>query len=126
MKLHQLLKAYEFDELMPVINDMFPGTSIYREQLKQAYDLMNSMQPQPSSKSIRYKIMKGKGEEQYMGAEDNCFTGSWESVLGKDISREHGVDLNDTEVLANCLVNMCFLGKYPKQFEAARQQLLKG
>ncbi len=34
MKLHQLLQAYEFDELMPVINEMFPGTAKYREPLK--------------------------------------------------------------------------------------------
>ena len=25
MKLQQLLLAYEFDEIMPIINDMFPG-----------------------------------------------------------------------------------------------------
>ena len=95
MKLHQLLQAYEFDELMPVINEMFPGTAKYREPLKKAYDIMVGMKPVNSSKSIRYKLIKGKGEEQYMGAEDANFKGNWEVILGKDVSREKGVDLND-------------------------------
>lgn len=32
MKLFHLLQAYEFDEIMPVINDMFPGTNKFRPQ----------------------------------------------------------------------------------------------
>ena len=109
MKLHQLIQAYEFDEIMPVINEMFPGTAKYRDQLSEAYNIMTSMRPVSSSKSIRYKIIKGKGEEQYMGADDSNFNGPWEVTLGKDVSREKGVDLNDIEILANCLVNMCFI-----------------
>ena len=75
MKLHQLIQAYEFDEIMPVINEMFPGTAKYRDQLSEAYNIMTSMRPVSSSKSIRYKIIKGKGEEQYMGADDSNFNG---------------------------------------------------
>ena len=115
MKLHQLLQAYEFDELMPVINEMFPGTAKYRAPLKVAYDIMVGMRPVSSSKSIRYKLIKGKGEEQYMGAEDANFNGTWEK----------GVDLSDVEILANCLVNMCFISKYPRPFEEAHKALLK-
>jgi hypothetical protein len=125
MKLHQLIKAYEFDEIMPVINDMFPGTAKFRDPLNEAYDIMASLHPVSSSKSIRYKIIKGKGEEQYMGADDACFNGPWEVTLGKDVSREKGVDLNDIEILANCLVNMCFIGRYPQTFEKAHQALLR-
>ncbi len=29
MKLKDLLQAYDFDELMPIIADMFPGTGKY-------------------------------------------------------------------------------------------------
>ena len=50
MKLYQLLQAYDFDELMPVINDMFPGTSKFRPELKHAYELLLSMQPVASKK----------------------------------------------------------------------------
>ena len=125
MKLQQLIKAYEFDEIMPVINDMFPGTAQYRDPLNEAYNIMASTRPVASSKSIKYKLNKGKGEEQYMGAEDSCFSGPWEVTIGKDVSRDKGVDLNDVEILANCLVNMCFIGKYPQAFEKAHQALLR-
>ena len=124
MKLYQLLQVYEFDELMPVINEMFPGTAKYREPLKTAYEMMLNMKPVASSKSIRYKIIKGKGEEQYMGAEDANFKGNWEVLLGKEVSRERGVDLTDVEILANCLVNMCFIGNSPRGFEEARKALM--
>ena len=86
---------------------------------------MVGMRPVSSSKSIRYKLIKGKGEEQYMGAEDANFNGTWEVILGKEVSREKGVDLSDVEILANCLVNMCFISKYPRQFEEAHKALLK-
>lgn len=62
MKLYQLLQAYEFDELMPVINEMFPGTAKYREPLKTAYEMMLNMKPVASSKSIRYKISKARAK----------------------------------------------------------------
>lgn len=125
MKLYQLIQAYSFDELMPVINEMFPGTAKYREPLKVAYTILESLRPVNSSKSIRYKIMKGSGDEQYMGAEDANFRGNWEVIIGKDVSREKEVDLSDIELLANCIVNMCFISNYPKRFEQAHQALLQ-
>lgn len=127
MKLQQLFFAYDFDELMPIINEMFPGTSKYREPLKKAYDIMTTLKPVASKKSIHYKIMDAPGGngEQYMGANDVDFRGTWEVSLGKDVTRERGVDLSDTDILANCLVNLCFLGTYPKEFEKAHQELLK-
>ena len=110
---------------MPVINEMFPGTAKYREPLKEAYTILESLRPVNSSKSIRYKVMKGNGDEQYMGAEDANFRGNWEVIIGKDVSREKGVDLSDIELLANCIVNMCFISNYPKRFEQAHQALLQ-
>uniref|UniRef100_A0AB33JGG7 Uncharacterized protein n=5 Tax=unclassified Prevotella TaxID=2638335 RepID=A0AB33JGG7_9BACT len=126
MKLHQLFQAYEFDEIMPVINDMFPGTSKYREPLETAYNIILQMKPVPNKATIRYKIMDSdtKGE-QYMGAEDSAFMTTWEVCLGKDVSKGGGIDLSNAEILANCLVNMCFISKYPKEFEAAHKKLLK-
>lgn len=127
MKLIHLLQAYSFDELMPVINDMFPGTTKFRKQLGMAYDILINMKPVPSKKSIVYKILRDDNStEQYMGAEDTCFNSTWEVCLGKDVSRTKGVDLTDAEITANCLVNLCLQAKYPPQFEQAHQQLLKG
>ena len=67
MKLHQLLQAYEFDELMPVINEMFPGTAKYRVPLKVAYDIMVGMRPVSSSKSIRYSSSKAREKNSIWG-----------------------------------------------------------
>ena len=128
MKLYQLIQAYSFDELMPVINDMFPGTSKFRPQLENAYNIMLDMKPVPSKKSIKYEMMKatdGSGN-QYMGAKDNNFQSTWEVCLGKTLSRAQGVDLSDEELLANIIVNLCLQGKYPAVFEKDHRILMKG
>ena len=125
MKLHQLLQAYDFDEIMVAVNDMFPGTKKYKAQLNKAYDILISLRPVDNKKPIRYKILKDDNHsEQYMGAEDTCFTTTWEVCLGKSVTRDRGVDLSDVELAANCLVNLCFLGICPREFEPYRQKLL--
>ena len=50
MKLKDLLQAYDFDELMPIIADMFPGTGKYRHPLKVAYNLLMDTSIAPSKK----------------------------------------------------------------------------
>ena len=72
--LYDLLQAYEFDEIMPIITNMFPGTDKYEKPLREAWNLLLSMNPVLSKKNIRYKLMKGsRAEESYMGAEDKDF-----------------------------------------------------
>lgn len=118
MRLYELLQAYDFDEIMPVIVDMFPGTGKYRGQLREAWDTLLGMRPVPSKKEIKYKFIKGANDdEQYVGADDRDFDTTWEVIIGKNVSREKGVDLNDAEMLANCLVNICLIGKHPRGFE---------
>ncbi len=124
MTLYELIQAYDFKEIMPVIVDMFPGTAKYEEPLREAYDLLLGMRPVPSKKSIRYKILKfDDSDAQYMGAEDRDFDTTWDVCLGKQVQREKGVDLTDAELIANCLVNICFIARHPKSFEAAYQKL---
>ena len=118
MRLYELLQAYDFDEIMPVIVDMFPGTGKYRGQLREAWDTLLGMRPVPSKKEIKYKFIKGANDdEQYVGADDRDFDTTWEVIIGKNVSREKGVDLNDAEMLANCLVNICLIGKHQRSFE---------
>lgn len=103
---------------MPVIVDMFPGTGKYRGQLREAWDTLLGMRPVPSKKEIKYKFIKGANDdEQYVGADDRDFDTTWEVIIGKNVSREKGIDLNDAEMLANCLVNICLIGKHPRSFE---------
>lgn len=126
MTLHQLLQAYEFSEIMSTINDMFPGTLRYKEQLKEAYDLLIEMRPVESKKNIRYKLLHNAEDDiSYMGADDQNFNTTWEVCLGKQVVREKGVDLSDLEMVANCLVNIVFIARPPKQFEETRKKLLK-
>lgn len=126
MKLIQLFQAYPFDELMPIIVDMFPRTGKYRKPLEQAYNTLVEMTPVISKKNIRYKLMKDtQSDTSYIGAEDANFDSPWEVCLGKEVVKEKGVDLSDIELAANCLVNISFIGKHPKSFEEAYKALQK-
>lgn len=112
------MQAYEFDELMPVIVDMFPGTGKFRPQLREAWDMLLSMKPAPSKKKITYKFLKDDNSDiQYIGAEDRDFDAPWDAIIGKNLTREKGVHLSDAEMLANCLVNICLTGRHPQAFE---------
>ena len=125
MKLKDLLQAYDFDELMPIIADMFPGTGKYRHPHKVAYNLLMDTSMAPSKKKIRYKVMHNeKSSYSTIGAEDRDFEGTWSFCLGKDVIREPGVDLSDIELAANCLINLCFISQYPKVFEEAHAMLV--
>ena len=126
MTLHQLLQAYDFDEILPAINEMFPGTARYKKQLLQAYDLLLAMRPVESKKNIRYKLLHNAEDDiSYMGANDQDFNTTWEVCLGKQVVREKSVDLTDLEMVANCLVNVIFTARPPKSFEEARKELMK-
>lgn len=126
MKLYELIQSYNFDEIMPEILRMFPGTAKYREPLKQAYDILLEMRPVPSKKSVRYRFFNmDNSDESYMGAADADFRCTWEVCLGKDVVRERGIDLSDAEILANSLVNICFIGTHPRKFDAAYAELTR-
>lgn len=118
MKLYDLLGAYDFDEIMPVIVDMFPGTGKFRHQLKMAYSLLMGMRPVPSKKAIRFRVIHiPDSNESYIGAADADFSTTWEVCLGKEVTRERGVNLSDLEVAANCLVNVALIARHPKAFD---------
>jgi hypothetical protein len=126
MRLYEYLQAYEFDELMPVIADMFPGTGKYHEPLEQAYDILTDMTPVPSKKEIKYKILSSpNGDEHYVGAEDRDFDTTWEVCLGKNLTKDKGVDLSDIEMVANALVNICLIARHPRSFDRAFAELTK-
>ena len=126
MKLQQLLQRYQFDDLMPVVADMFPGTGKFRAALEQGYNILMSLKPVASKKNIRYRIMPDPNSDaSFMGAEDAAFDTTWEVCLGKEVVKEKGVDLTDIELAANCLVNVCLIGRHPKAFDEAYRSLSK-
>ena len=127
MILKDLFETYDFDDIMEIVVDMFPGTTKYNKQLKQAYDMLLQVEPIDSKESIRYKIIESDdNEESYMGADDDCFENTWDVCMGKEIIREKNVDLTDIEITANSLICLCFISKYPKEFQELHNQLLKG
>lgn len=120
MTVYDLIQAYEFNEVMPAVVEMFPGTGKFRPQLQQAWDMMLGMRPVRSNKVITYKIMQGsRPDESYIGAEDKDFDAPWNVLLGKELKREKGVDLNNLEMLTNAFINICLTGRHPKEFDAA-------
>nr|MBP7471845.1 hypothetical protein [Prevotella sp.] len=124
MKLYQLLQAFEFDEIFPEVAKMFPNARLHSDVFEAAFNVLKNMKPVLGKKTIRYQIM-GKGEDMYFGADDTCFNTSWDSCLGKDIKKESGVDLNDTEIAANCLLNILLAAKHPTSFDAEFAKLYK-
>lgn len=124
MKLYQLLQAFEFDELFPEVTRMFPNAKLHSDVFEQAFNLLCNMKPAMSKKNIRYQIM-GNGKDMFFGADDACFRTSWEACLGKDIKKESGVDLNDTEIAANCLLNVLLEGNHPESFDKEFSKLYK-
>jgi hypothetical protein len=127
MTIKDLIQAYDFDEVMSVVKDMFPGTEKFRKPLQKAYEILEHLPSVSSKKKIVYQLIEDpESGESFMGAQDDCFRSTWDVLLGKTIIREKDIDLTDIEILANSLVNLCFLGKYPKEFEEAHQQLVKG
>ena len=126
MKLIELFQACEFDEVMSVITEMFPGTRRFRAPLKQAYLILLETEPVPSDKSIHYRVMTDDAnDDASMGAADADFEGTWAECLGRNVLKDDEVDLSDLEIAANCLVNLCFISEYPRKFENAYRQLLK-
>ena len=126
MKLYQLLQAFEVKELFPEINNMFPNANLHRDVYEKAFQLACELKPIASKKVIRYEVMNDPDtNEMFYGSDDKNFEGPWEVVIGKEIKKEKGVDLNDTEIAANCLLNLLMISRCPKSFEPEYRKLMK-
>jgi hypothetical protein len=126
MKLYQLLQSFEFNELFPTVNEMFPNAHLHRDVFEKAFEMLKNIKPTPSKKAIRYELMDDpNSNDMFAGADDNCFKTSWDVILGKEIKKGKGIDLNDTEIAANCLLNTLLIGHHPTSFEKDYQKLMK-
>jgi hypothetical protein len=77
------------------------------------------------TKFWRYKVTYYKNEIEYFGAEDSCFNTTWEVCLAKELVVDEEVELTEVEIAANSLVNMCLIGRCPRQFLPSKNQLLQ-
>ena len=119
MKLQQYFQAYEFDEIYPQIGLMYPNARHERELFRHAYEILLGITPVPSKKQIRYQLMEDPNtKEVFFGADDSCFNGPWDVLLGKEVKKEPKVDLTPEEMLANMLLNVVLIGRHPHSFDA--------
>ena len=126
MKVYQLLQSFTFDELIPEISKMFPNSRLHTDVFESAFNMLCAMKPVMSKKAVRYQLMDDPdSNDVYAGADDSCFNTTWEGCLGKDIKKEKGVDLNETELAANILLNILLIGKHPKTFDSIFAKLYK-
>lgn len=126
MKLYQLLQSYEFEEIFPYVNDMFPNAHLHREIFEKAFNMLCSIEPVSSKKAIRYELREDpNSKDMLVGADDTSFNTTWDSCLGKEIRKGKGADITNEEMAANCLLNILFIGRHPQSFEKDYRKLFK-
>lgn len=126
MQLIDLFKQYTADEILATIDEMFPDTEKFHDTFRNAYDILMGLTPITSKKKIRYKILSDEENDiEYFGAEDSCFATTWEVCLAKEVQKDDNVELNDREIAANSLVNMCLIGRCPREFLPQKRELLE-
>ena len=127
MNLIDIFRKYTADEVIAAIDEMFPDTEQYHDTFRTAYDLLMTLTPVPSKKKIRYQILSDEENEiEYFGAEDSCFATTWEVCLAKEVVVDDGVELDEREIAANSLVNLCLTARCPRQFLPLKRSLLDG
>ena len=89
MKLYQLLQSFDFEELFPTVSTMFPNANLHRDVFQKAFDMLCSIQPVMSKKTIRYELMEDPNSSNSMivGADDSCFNTTWDACLGKEVRK---------------------------------------
>ncbi|MDD7319172.1 MAG: hypothetical protein SOZ80_04595 [Prevotella sp.] len=126
MKLNELVKSFEFDEIFPSIAQMYPNAKRHRKEFERAFNIMLDMRCTPTNRSIKYKILEDPNSgDRYYGAEDNDFKATWDILLGMEIKKMGKVDLTEEEILANCLLNAIFNGKHPADFSPEYNVLIR-
>lgn len=84
MKLYQLLQSYEFEEIFPTVNVMFPNAQLHRDVFEKAFSMLCDIQPISSKKVIRFELMEDpNSSDMFVGANDSCFQTTWLYVSEK-------------------------------------------
>ena len=126
MKLKRLLETFDFDDFFPEVCVMYPNAKRHKREFMRAFNMLYALEPQHSKKAIRYQLMTDPDSgNSFYGAPDSCFNASWEVLLGKEVTKDKNVDLDDTSLVANCLINIIFLGKHPQEYEDSYQKLIR-
>lgn len=69
MKLYQLLQSFEFEEIFPTVNVMFPNAQLHRDIFEKAFDMLCNIQPITSKKVIKFELMEDPdSNDMFVGA----------------------------------------------------------
>lgn len=92
MKLYQLLQSFEFEELFPAVNEMYPNAYLHRDIFEKAFNMLCNIQPVVSKKTIRYELKEDpNSKDMIVGADDTSFNTTWDACLGKEIKKERAL-----------------------------------
>ena len=58
MKLYQLFQSFEFEEIFPTLNAMFPNAQVHRDVFEKAFNMLCDIQPISSKKVIRFELIE--------------------------------------------------------------------
>ena len=127
MKLKYLLETFDYDNILHTVAVMCLTAKRHRHDFLSAFELLKDINPSATTQVVRYTIIHDDVMNQdYFGANDQDFKAPWNVILGKEVKRDKGVDLSDEEIAANCLINIIFLGKHPKEFNDTYMSLTRG
>ena len=88
MKIYQLLQSFEFEEIFPQVNVMFPNAQLHRDIFEKAFDMLCNIQPITSKKVIKFELMEDpNSNDMFVGANDSCFQSTWDVCLGKEVQK---------------------------------------
>lgn len=125
MTLQDYYKKYTFDEVFEQLQFMLEDADNMKPALQKAYDMMQTLQPIPSKKYIRYQIIDDpESEEYFSGAPDSCFTTTWEVILAKEVTIDEECELSEVEMLANAFICSIIMGRCPRAFLPEKRALL--
>lgn len=126
MKFQTLLQSFSFEDIFPTLAVMYPNAKRHRKEFETAYEILTTIRPILSKKTIKYQLIESEtAKSYYYGALDSSFKASWEVLAGKDIVKQKPVDLTDEEIAANSLLCAIFIGQHPAEFESAYNVLVR-
>lgn len=116
--LQEIFKSHPFATVFGDLVEMIPELSRKRQAMLEAYDFLLSVPPVASKKRITYELIDSEEcADTLVGAEDRCFQGNWNVVVGKEVAVDDEAEISPREIAANAFLCILLLGFQPRRFE---------
>lgn len=117
MQLIDVISKFEFNTLFNELCDIVPEIGRKRSEIKDVYDFLLSQTPVASKKTIVYQLIEDdESFDCFVGAEDKCFEGNWNVLLGKEVIVDNDVEISLLEIATNSILCIMLIGYAPKRF----------